>query len=204
MALTQVFTAGSAVTATKLNESSVPVVTSVGDITAPYVGQIVFNTTDTRLYRCTNAAIPTWSAFTSGPIVSVTNSVNQSITNNSYVAANFDTELVDTDGTHSTVSNTDRLTIVKAGLYMVMPKTHFIANATGQRACRLTLNGSVVAGSVTVANNNGTQGVSVLGPTQFLQLVAGDILRMEVWQNSGAALSTEAGSPLFSAVWQRD
>lgn len=207
MALTQVFTAGAFPSATKLNESSIPVVSATSDISAPYTGQVVFNTTDSRLYRYTGSA---WTSFTSGPICSVTNVAGQSIANNPnpYVSQLFDTELIDTDNMHSTSTNTDRLTVVKAGVYMIVPKAHFIGNATGQRAVRLTLNGTtnaeVVAGSTTVANNAGSQGTSIVAPTQFLQLAVGDVIRMQVWQNSGGALNTESGSPLLSMVWLRD
>lgn len=201
MTLTQRWAGGEQPTATKWNETSLPVVSTTADISSPYAGQLVFATSDTRLWRYTGS---TWAVFSSGPICSVTHSVVQAINNNVYTAQLFDTDLTDTDLMHSTSSNTDRITVVKAGLYMVIPKAHYIANATNQRACKLTLNGVDVAGSVTVANNCGTQGTSILGPTQLLQLAVNDILRMLVWQNSGGALNTEAGSPLFTAMWLRD
>lgn len=60
MALTQQFTSGETLTAAKLNASSIPVVSSTADITSPFTGQIVFNTTDNALYRYTGSA---WAVY---------------------------------------------------------------------------------------------------------------------------------------------
>lgn len=60
MALTQRWAAGEALSAEKLNTSSIPVVSSTADITTPYAGQIIFNTTDSMLYRYTGSAWVTY------------------------------------------------------------------------------------------------------------------------------------------------
>jgi hypothetical protein len=60
MALTQRWAAGEALSAEKLNTSSIPVVSSTADITTPYAGQIIFNTTDSMLYRYTGSA---WTTY---------------------------------------------------------------------------------------------------------------------------------------------
>lgn len=56
MALTQRFFAGRKLTAAQLNEASIPVVSSTADITTPYAGQLIFNTTDKLVYRYTGSA----------------------------------------------------------------------------------------------------------------------------------------------------
>jgi hypothetical protein len=60
MALTQRWASGEALSAEKLNTSSIPVVSSTSDITTPYAGQIIFNTTDSMLYRYTGSAWVTY------------------------------------------------------------------------------------------------------------------------------------------------
>lgn len=58
MAVTQQFLAGQLLTASQLNQSSIPVVSATSDITAPFTGQLIFNTTDSKLYRYTGS---TWT-----------------------------------------------------------------------------------------------------------------------------------------------
>lgn len=203
MALFNRYAGGEQPTATKMNETGLPIVSSTADISAPYTDQVIMNSTDKRLYRYTGSA---WSSMTSGPLCSVTNHAGQTIANNvpTYTTVAWDAELLDTDGMHDNVTNNDRLTIVKAGVYMVEAKADFVGNVTGQRALRITLNGNTVAGSTVVANNAASQGTAFPGPVHFLQLAVGDILRMQVWQNSGGNLNTSADGPLMSVAWLRD
>lgn len=56
MALTQQFTAGQILTASQLNQSSVPVVSSTSDITSPFTGQLVLLTTGNLMWRYTGSA----------------------------------------------------------------------------------------------------------------------------------------------------
>lgn len=62
MAVTQQFSAGENLTAAKLNTSSIPVVSATSDITTPFTGQIVYNTTSGSLHRYTGS---TWVLFDS-------------------------------------------------------------------------------------------------------------------------------------------
>jgi hypothetical protein len=61
MAITAQFAAGADLTAAMLKASSIPVVSSTADITSPFTGQMVFNTTDNQLYRYTGSA---WAVYT--------------------------------------------------------------------------------------------------------------------------------------------
>ena len=54
----------------------------------------------------------------------------------------FDTERYDTDNFHSTVSNTDRLTVPKAGKYLLYAGFRFAVNGTGYRQIFIRLNGA--------------------------------------------------------------
>lgn len=207
MALTQQFAAGTTLTAQKLNESSIPVVSSTSDIGSPFAGQIIFNTTDTRLYRYTGSA---WVVFSGGPTWALTRAAVQSIPNSAWTTMNWTVENVDTGGVHAT--NADTVVVTQPGLYAINGKVSYAGNATGQRACRLTLNGALDANtisgsSVIVPNNGASLAAAAATPTIYAQLALNDVIRVQTWQNSGGALNTATSlgdEPLFTGTWLRD
>lgn len=208
MALTQVFAAGTKPTATKLNESSIPVVSSTVDISAPYTGQLVFSTTDTRLYRYTGAA---WRVFSGGPVWALSRGTAQSIPNITWTTMNWTQDDVDTADMHP--PNGDTVVINQAGLYAVTAKASFAINATGIRACRLTLNGTAdantVKGSAFIQTEISADGVAAVAtPTLYIQCAVNDVLRAQCFQQSGVALNTSVASlgdqTIFTGTWLRD
>lgn len=60
MSLLQRFIAGRKLTAALLNETGIPVVSATSDITTPYTGQLIFNTTDKLIYRYTGTG---WTPY---------------------------------------------------------------------------------------------------------------------------------------------
>ncbi len=201
MALTQRYAGGEIPSATKMNETSIPVVSATADISTPYVGQIIFNTTNSRTYRYTGSA---WAPFSSGPVWSLERNTAQSIPNNAYTAIAWNGERTDTDGVHAAGSS--QVVITQAGLYSISPSATFVNNATGVRAIQLLLNGSVLR-NVGVGAVSGF-GTTIQTPTLYVQCVVGDILTVEVYQNSGAALNLAAATvgdySLFNGAWLRD
>ena len=131
----------------------------------------------------------------------VRNSLNLSIANNVDSLLTYDTELWDTDAMHDLVTNTGRITIVTAGLYVVSAHLIWAANATGQRQLYIQLNvADVIAGLHIQATAAGQTQMSL---ATMYNLVAGDYLTTRVLQNSGAALNVTASSPWspgFAAV----
>lgn len=203
MALTNQFTAGQDLTAEALNASSIPVVSSTSDITTPFTGQLIFNTTDNRMYRYSGSA---WVVYIGGHTWQVRRAAAQTIGNVSFTAVNFDTDDNDTGNFHSTVTNTDRVTIGQAGLYAVAGKAGWAVNGTGTRYADLTLNGNTIAGSSARGPNGGTDLAVINICTLYLQLALNDILRMRVWQNSGGNLDTAgvsfpADNCLMTGAW---
>ena len=203
-------------TATKMNETSIPVVATTADISAPYTGQIVFATADGRLWRYTGS---TWAVFSGGPTWAIYRTAAQSINNNTWTFVNFDSEDTDTGNMHSTSVNSFAVTINQPGLYAISGKAGFIPNATGQRAVRLNRTPSggsptVITGSSVLFNNVGASNVaSAPTPTCYVQCGLGDVLGVQVWQQSGGALNTSSGippadaagdCPLFTGTWLRD
>lgn len=109
-------------------------------------------------------------------------------------AINIDTEVIDTDGGHSTVSNTSRYTCQVAGYYLLWGCTTWQNNATEQRVTTYTKNGTNIVGGSQVQGPPVTSGhASVIpGTIVITQLAVGDYV--EVWggQLSGNPLSTQA------------
>ena len=77
---------------------------------------------------------------------SIYNSADVSLTSGTATAITCDSEFYDTDGYHSTSSNTSRITIPsgKGGYYLIQGYTQYAANATGNRTTSIRKNGSTI------------------------------------------------------------
>ncbi|MBF6049812.1 hypothetical protein GO001_32300 [Streptomyces sp. NRRL B-1677] len=84
--------------------------------------------------------------LTAPPVFSAYQTTAQSISNPTFTSFTLDTEVVDSDGGHSTVTNTSRYTATVPGTYLVIGTAGWSGAATGYRRCRITLNGSAVPG----------------------------------------------------------
>jgi hypothetical protein len=137
-----------------------------------------------------------WAAPTAASWVGcvLTNSAAQSIANNTYTALTFNTESLDTDGFHSTVTNTNRITIPagKAGKYLITVMASFTANGTGARELFLLVNDTQPSGSATKFSTedqpNASFNSSLVGSI-VLDLTVGDYVNASVFQASGGALN---------------
>jgi hypothetical protein len=106
----------------------------------------------------------------------------------------LDTELFDTDGFHSTTTNTSRFTIPTGlgGKYMCTASTGYATNAVGFRVMNISVNGTVVRWSNQIPGNGTvTIGTEV---TSIVSVSAADYIEFFVQQNSGGALNTASGS----------
>ena len=139
------------------------------------------------------------------PRVTVTRSAGQVLSTGVNTAITWDTESVDTDGIHSTSSNTSRLT-VPAGLAGMWAIGYVIEwsspAAAGQRVCWVSINGATgtrlaYSASPTVA----TTDTPALTGFCLLPLAVGDYVEVYGFQNSGASASaaTSANST-FNAM----
>ncbi len=72
----------------------------------------------------------------------LTTSVQQDIVNGSSVPLEFDIEIYDTDNFHSLVSNTDRITINKAGKYLFNAGVRLQETFTGDLRIEIAINGT--------------------------------------------------------------
>jgi hypothetical protein len=118
----------------------------------------------------------------------------QSISNNTLTALTFNNELFDTDGFHSTSTNTSRLTVPsgKAGYYQIFGTTIFDTNATGKRYININKNGS------TIFSGGELAGSSTLYISSYascvVNLAVGDYIEFFAYQNSGGNLNIYTGA----------
>jgi hypothetical protein len=119
-----------------------------------------------------------------------------------YQNLTWNTEVFDIDGMHSTVTNTDRLTVVTAGVYQLSFTQYFNNNATGARALRIVAYNSVGASLGVVAWTevppSGAQNVA-FNVGGMWQANVGDFFVADWFQSSGGNL-TAAAAGKFGAV----
>lgn len=179
------------------------VVTQCTSITRPaHVAGRLISETDTGLVMRSDGAH--WVPVTIGMACLLTKSVGQTVTTATDTDVTWDVEEFDVGGLHSTVSNTDRITIPAGGdgLWLFQAQIAFPANAAGIRGARLTPSTGVhvYMGTATVA------GSSTYAPQLHVQrlwrMTAGQHMRVIAYQNSGGDLDVEGNNGIswFSAV----
>jgi len=145
-----------------------------------------------------SGGVPTWAAAAGGSTfvgASVYNTAAQSISTATNTLLTFDSEFFDTDGFHSTSSNTSRMTIPsgKGGKYLINAFVGFQANATGYRRMSIVKNGTAgIYNKVYPVQATGEETSVFI--SQVLNLVATDYIEIQVYQTSGSTLSAWGGS----------
>ncbi len=135
-------------------------------------------------------------------------SAAQSIANGVWTGILLDTEDIDRDNIHSTVTNTSRVVPATPGYHFFSYTVNFVSNATNARGSRIRVNGAdsaitgcgrvVMTGSAGGADTALTgSGITYLnGTTDYAELIA--------YQNSGVALNTAIlgeGVPRLQVLW---
>jgi hypothetical protein len=125
-------------------------------------------------------------------------------TSGTWAALLFDTEDLDRDGMHSTVTNTSRATAVTAGYYDCHGISVWAANATGGRGAALAVNGTRVAGRGAMIQACATPVTPAALTSASVYLNVGDFAEIHAVQYSGGSLNTAIGSdlaPSFTLRW---
>ena len=134
------------------------------------------------------------------PVCVVYNSSDLLIPNNAFTDLTFNSESIDTDGMHSTSTNTNRITINTTGIYVMSLVGSFAADATGIRTLAIFVDGSDYLCAADIpANSVGGCTVSLTSPP--IQLTSGQYVNAQAYQTSGGTLALTANtmSPYFSA-----
>lgn len=141
----------------------------------------------------------------SPPTCRVFRTTAQSIPHNVETAIAFDSERFDTDTMHSTVSNTSRITIATAGVYLVTGTMEYASSViTGERRIILKVNGTLYIGfGQAPANTAVGSGLTIATIWKF---AANDYVELYAHHTNGssAAININANaawSPEFAATW---
>ena len=121
----------------------------------------------------------------------------QSIPSSVFTAIAFDDEVYDTDGYHDNVTNNTRHTAPSDGVYKAVGSVTFAAN-TGQLAFRVTKNGSTVVGLPRTDRNDAIFGYATNVASAPIELLTGDYLELEVFDNTGATTTQVDNGTWFS------
>lgn len=127
--------------------------------------------------------------------------VGQSIPNSTAQAVTFDTEDIDNDNMHSTVTNTERLTAVTAGRYELGGGVSYPANGTGTRESDWFVNSTVVNGGGASIPGSAAAALYVASRSISVFLNVGDFVTLGAFQNSGGALTTPTTNVQQSIVF---
>jgi len=129
-------------------------------------------------------------------------STDQNISTSVYTAITFDTEVLDTDGFHSNVTNNERITIPtgKSGKYLITASILYAPNASNSRRNLVTLNGAVSVGTTVCDQRGGgfSGASSEVNFVGFYALTAGDYIQLNAFQDSGSTLAAGGFSTAFS------
>lgn len=110
----------------------------------------------------------------------------------------LDSEDFDTDGGHSTTTNTSRYTAQTAGVFMCFGSVTFnTVSTSGTRAAEILKNGGQINGGISQtagAAGNGTTSTGFV----LVRLAVGDYVELGVWQNGAASMPTTAGGSIHT------
>jgi hypothetical protein len=135
-----------------------------------------------------------WATPASGSTfvgASVYSTAATSLSNGTYTAITYNSELFDTDAFHSTSTNTSRMTIPagKAGKYLVTASwTSDSASTSGQRLIVIRKNGTAVRQNNAPVFSYGTFTIS-----QIVDVAVSDYLEIFAYQDTGVTNNTGTG-----------
>ena len=132
-------------------------------------------------------------------------SSDQTISNNTGTTVNLGNETYDTDGFHSTSTNTSRMTIPsgKNGYYLVIGKIGYFSNTTGARQVRLLKNGTIIEFNSAASAGAGAAGnKTVYSSSAIINCAVGDYIEMAAYQDSGGNLNLDGSSDTTSLTIQ--
>jgi len=180
--------------------ASIPVVASTATITAPFTGQVIFDTTDNMLYRYTGSVWVAFEASGGGTAAtmhearyqltaaqSFVTSTDTKVQFNSTAAPGYTCNDVVASGT----GNTD-FTVQRDGLWQISAALAFVA-ATGTRYLSLQTGSTIdVTKRFTQCSiySTGTRAITCACSTT-IRLTAGTTVCAIGWQDSGGALTAD-------------
>lgn len=119
---------------------------------------------------------------------------DQTLSNGTLTTITLDSEFYDTDGFHSTSTNTSRITIPTglAGVYLLTGHITYAVNSTGIRSLYFYKNGSIYDATAEV-NAIPSFSHNITGSV-IVSLGVGDYVEMAGYQNTGGTLAVQGNS----------
>lgn len=124
--------------------------------------------------------------------------VAQTLTSGSMTTINWTEEFLDTNAMHDNATNNSRITIKKAGTYLVGCLVAFAASTAGRRFCTLIKNGAAIETEISdnrAATSAGEGKASIV--TVLADMAVNDYLEVQALQDSTADLNVEDRSSFF-------
>ena len=141
------------------------------------------------------------------PMCKAESTTDQTIPTAEWTLVPWSAEEYDTDGMHSTSSNTERITFNTPGRYRVSAGVSFATNNTGLRAARLFRYDGVTPVVLAEEMRGATQGddtsFTLTTMLQVNEAAVGKWLKLEVYQSSGGNLDLARSTPRvhMTAEW---
>lgn len=123
--------------------------------------------------------------------VHLTQTADQTLSDSTNTALQFDTVVYDTDGYSSVGSPDTSVRVPETGYYHIEGFVRWDANSTGGRIINIVVDGDVYTRDVIDCSSTLTHGQSV---TADLYLTANSVVYILVFQNSGGNLNTRSGN----------
>lgn len=166
----------------------------VASSVCPIPGATCFLATDGRDWFVLATLAPAGPAYGT-----MRKGATQSIPTSTFTELTWATR-TDTQAVGTTLGSTG-ITVIVPGLYNVTANITLDANTTGNRVARILKNGLIeYQGNSMVAPGSTICRMSTGG---IIKCAIGDVLNVEVWQNTGANLATDlnTGSNRITATW---
>jgi hypothetical protein len=160
-----------------------PGTVAAGDVATAAAWNVIAN--DVIAFRDSSGIVP--------DMASASKSL-QSLANNTWTFASMDTQVFDTNAMFSPTDT--KITIQKAGVYIVTGLAVFTANVTGVRYIRTEKNAATPSFGVILTQFNSTAAANASGEevrfsvTSTELFAASDTVHLSVYQGSGGALTT--------------
>jgi hypothetical protein len=173
--------------------------------TKPTVAQVATGSKATAT-QWNNAVYQQWQFLdVVKPVCRLVQTVSSNFTTGTWTAVPMDTEIIDTDSQHSTVSNTSRVIIGNTlGWYRVSGVVYMNVTVAGKRtASGVAFNGAGLPldGTPCIVYSDG---VSLQGPASAVGYVQAtlstDYVELYGWQESGGTVASTVVSPYRSSL----
>lgn len=160
-----------------------------------YDGLLIYETDTDFVYRYDGSA---WKGTTVGKVPwchVYRNAALNHATSNTSITVDFDTEVSDAYNIYA--SGLFTIPTGWNGAWILSSGLNFAVNATGRRAVQYTVNAGTAYNVAYAPSASGTVAVNTDGTIVVPDLVGGDVIRVQGFQDSGGSLAYGVGSAPF-------